>query len=90
MILSLEHWHFLQHVANAAQYTCTDCYGWPQVKQQERRAARTAKSPGLPPAKTAENVIVSDKATASEAAQVSKLETAEAAEITVTPLPLEG
>jgi len=33
---------------------------------------------------------VSDKATASEAAQVSKQETAEAAEITMTSLPLEG
>lgn len=61
-----------------------------KVKQQERRAARIAKSPALPPAKKAETVIVSDKAIPSEAAQVSKEETAEAAEITMTSLPLEG
>lgn len=61
-----------------------------KVKQQERRAARTATSPALPPAKKAQTVIVRDKTTASEAAQVSRQETAEAAEITMTSLPLEG
>ncbi len=63
---------------------------WLQAKQQEMKAARTAKSPAVPNAKRQQAVIVEEKATAAEAAQFTKQdaspEAAAAAGVIITPL----
>ena len=57
-----------------------------QVKQQERKAARMATAATVSNATAQGTVIVTEKATASEAAQTSKKDISADAGVIITPL----